>query len=310
MVGDSFYHVYICYNQSIVPLTYKIIGVGGAGKIYQRHANHRLTMTTKPLPPLTPKQQAILKLLYRYRFLNRIQVQSLLGHKDKRRIISWLKDLRDKEYVDWHYNSNDFIAKSQPAIYYLSLNGIRYLRSLNQYPNEELRKRYKEPARTKAFIDRCLLIADCCIALKVKSGAELQYTWLLPADYADPDCEYSFLDELKPHLCFIKQNDEQTTGYLLEVLDPLMPRYAVRKRVKDYVKYLVSGDWQDETGYDEPPVILVTCPTVADLIYAKRRAKTEIENNDLNDNEASRIRFATIEKIKELGVTARVWEEI
>src|SRR6266496_3334797 len=99
-------------------------------------------MTTKPLPPITPKQQAILKLIYKHRFLNRIHIQRLLNHKDKRRIISWLKDLRDKQYVDWHYNATGFITKSQPGIYYLGLNGIRYLRSLNEHPSQELRKRY------------------------------------------------------------------------------------------------------------------------------------------------------------------------
>ncbi len=261
------------------------------------------------LPPITTKQQEILTLIYRYRFINRTHIQVLLGHKDKRRIISWLKDLREKQYVDWHYDATDFIAKSQLAIYYLSLNSIRFLRELGTYPNEELRKRYKEPARTQAFIDRCLLIADCCIALKAKGNGNLQYEWVLPADYMGFDSDYAFLDELKPHLYFIKQTDEQTTGYLLEVLDPLMPRYAIKKRIKDYAEYLVSGDWQDETEYDESPVILIACPTVADLIYAKRRAKKEIEDNDLDEDEASRVRFATIEKVKQLGVTARIWEE-
>jgi len=265
---------------------------------------------TNQLPPLTTKQQAILKLLYKYRFLNRIQIQKLLKHKDKRRIISWLKDLRDKEYVDWHYDKTNFIAKSQPGIYYLALNGIRYLRSLNQYPNEELRKRYKEPTRTLSFIDRCLLIADCAITLQHKSNDDISYIAVLPADYADPNSEYNFLDELKPHLWFVKQKDEQTTSYLLEVLDLLMPRYAVRKRIKDYAEYLASGDLQEETGQDEPPITLIACPTVADLMYAKRRAKKESEDNDLSEDEASRMRFTTIEKIKELGVTARIWEEV
>jgi len=265
---------------------------------------------TNTLPTITTKQQEILKLIYRYRFLNRTHIQALLGHKDKRRIISWLKDLRDKQYVDWHYDATDFIAKSQPAIYYLALNGIRYLREAGGYPGEELRKRYKEPGRTQAFIDRCLLIADCCIALGAKSSNELQYTWVLATDYINPDSEYAFLNELKPHLCFIKQNNRQTTSYLLEVLGPLMPRYAIKKRIKDYVEYLASSDWQDETEYDEPPIILVACPTVADLIYAKRRAKNEVEDSDLSEDEAARLRFATIEKVKQLGVTAKIWEEV
>lgn len=265
-------------------------------------------MTT--LLPITTKQQEILKLIYRYRFLNRTQIQALLKHKDKRRIISWLKDLREKQYVDWRYDATNFIAKSQPAIYHLSINGIRYLRDAGEHPNEELRKRYKESNRTQAFIDRCLLIADCCIALQAKNNSQLQYSWTLPANYADPDHEYSFLNELKPHLCFIKEDGDQTTCYLLEVLDPLMPRYAIRKRIKDYVEYLASGDWQDETRYHEPPIVLIACPTVADLLYAKRRAKKEIEDNDLDEDEASRIRFVIIDKIKQFGAVAKIWEEV
>ncbi len=158
-------------------------------------------MTTTPTT-ITTKQQEILKLTYRYRFLNRTQIQILLGHKDKRRVISWLKDLREKQYVDWQYDDTDFISKSQPAIYYLSLNGIRYLRELDEYPSEDLRKRYKESTRKQVFIDRSLLIADCCIALQAKSSDKLKYTCVSPADYTDPDSDYHFLDELKPHLYF------------------------------------------------------------------------------------------------------------
>lgn len=258
------------------------------------------------LPPITTKQQEILKLLYRYRFLNRIQIQALLGHKDKRRIISWLQDLRSKQYVDWHYDATDFIAKSRPAIYYLSLNGIRYLRG-GGYPDDELRKRYKEPGRKQVFIDRCLLVADCCLALRVKSNDELQYSCVLPADYADPDSGYYFPNELKPHLCFIKQQGDDTTSYLLEVLDASMPRYATRKRLKDYVEFLLTGEWKDETSSPQP-IVLVACPTKADLIYAKRRTRKLFEDNGIEEGEAH-IRFATLEAIKANGVAGRVWEE-
>ncbi len=56
------------------------------------------------LPIITAKQQDILKLLYRYRFVDRIQIQALMRHKDKRRIGAWLKDLRDKDYIECIYD--------------------------------------------------------------------------------------------------------------------------------------------------------------------------------------------------------------
>lgn len=255
------------------------------------------------LPAITTKQKEILKLLYKYRFLNRAHIQALLNHKDKRRAISWLKDLREKEYVDWHYDATDFIAKSRPAVYYLSLNGIRYLRETGEYPTEELRKRYKEPGRTQTFIDRCLLVADCCLALKAKRGGTLQYTWTLPADYVADSAHHS-LNELKPHLYFEKALNEDITCYFLEVLDPHMPRYAIRKRIKDYVGYLA-----DDVSGQNTPIILLVCSTLADLIYAKRRARKEIEDSELGEGEAARIRFSTLEKVQQHGIVSKIWEE-
>lgn len=261
---------------------------------------------TNTLPTITTKQQEILKLIYRYRFLNRTQIQVLLEHKDKRRIISWLKDLRDKQYVDWHYNATDFIAKSKPAIYYLSLNGIRYLREVGGYPGEELRKRYKEPGRTQVFIDRCLLVANCCIALQSKSSDQLQYSYVLPADYADPDSTHHFLSDLKPHLYFTKQQDDEAVSYLLENFELTLPRYQLRKRLKDYTDYLAS-EW-DEENNGAAPVALFVCTNTADLIYVKRRTKKLIEENW--PGEDLRLSVATLDKIKLTGVTSMIWEGI
>ncbi|HUD81633.1 MAG TPA: replication-relaxation family protein, partial [Patescibacteria group bacterium] len=120
------------------------------------------------LSPITAKQQDILKLLYKYRFLNRIQIQALMGHKDKRRSSRWLKDLREKNYIEWIY-STDFTEKSKPAIYYLEIDGIRYLRTTDEYPPEELRKRYRESSRKPDFIARSTFIADCCLNLEAKT---------------------------------------------------------------------------------------------------------------------------------------------
>lgn len=257
------------------------------------------------LATITTKQQEILKLIYRYRFLNRTQIQALLGHKDKRRIISWLKDLRDKQYVDWHYDATDFIAKSRPAIYYLALNGIRYLREVGGYPGEELRKRYKEPGRTQVFIDRCLLVADCCIALKAKSDGKLQYTCVLPADYVDPHKPHYFLDELKPHLFFSKQQGDEATNYLLESFEQTLPRYQLRARLKNFTDYLASG-WNENNG--PIPVALLACANTVDLLYVKRRAKKLIEENWPGEN--LRLSVTTLDKIKATSIASMIWEEI
>jgi hypothetical protein len=256
---------------------------------------------TQTFPTITTKQQYILKLIYR--FLNRTQIQILLNHKDKRRIISWLKDLREKRYVDWYYDANDFSAKTKPAIYYLSLNGIRYLRSLNAYPAQELRKRYKEPARTQDFIDQCLLIADSCLVLQSKNTDEVRYECVLPSDYLDVANEHHYLDELKPHLLFSKQQGAVATNYLLENIPATLPRYQLRKRLKDYVEYL-ADEWNEANG--PLPIVLFICPTTADLLYVKRRVKLLLNE----ESNVVSVRATTIDKVRALGVASMIWEEV
>jgi hypothetical protein len=232
-------------------------------------------MTT--LPPLTTKQQEILKLIYRYRFLSRTQVQALLGHKDKRRIISWLKDLRDKGY----------------------------LREFGEYPAEELQKRYKEPGRSQVFIDRCLLIADCCIALQAKADDQINYPYLLPSDYVSPGNTYHFLHELKPHLFFSKQQGNEATNYMLENFEPTHPRYQLRKRLKDVIAYLAEN-WDEDNG--PTPVALLVCANMPDFMYVKRRITQLI--GEIDGRRELHIRLTLVDKIRATGITSMIWEEV
>lgn len=272
------------------------------------------------LPITTPKQQALIRLIYRYRFLERKQIQSFLNHKDKRRVSSWLKELREKQFIDWFYEADNPNERSKPATYFLGINGIRFLRQFNEFPDEELRKRYKESTRQPDFIARCLLLADCCLHLegRNKSDDDVTYTYFLEADYVDPGSDYFFLSEsefIRPNLCWMKEEETDEglleTTYMLEVFDMTTPRYMVKKKLKGYVDYINRGEsdeWEREKGDDELPIVLIACPTLAELIYAKRYTRKLLEDNNLLDDEDVRIRFATIHKIKKVGVTGMIWE--
>src|SRR3990167_796735 len=109
-------------------------------------------MKLKQIPKITQKQKEIINLLYTHRFLTRIQIQALLKHKDKKTINLWLKDLRAKEYINWIYNKDHFAEKTKPAIYYLGINGLRHLQSIDFHSSQEIRKRYRENERSQTFI--------------------------------------------------------------------------------------------------------------------------------------------------------------
>lgn len=271
------------------------------------------------LPKITPRQQTILILLYKYRFLNRIQIQTLMRHKDYRRINAWLADLRENHYVEWIY-STDFLEKSKPGIYYLGLNGIRWLKEHQDHPIEEFRKRYRESTRSQGFVDQCVLVAECCIAMNISNAdnaapGRVHYLYATLADYLDPESDYHFLSEsdlIRPQLVFEKtvdtKDDVTGTTRFIEIIEATMPRHRVRKRLKNYIEYLEDGYWQDETSEDEPnPVIMFVCPTLTDLIYSKRATKRLLEEKWGEDIV---MWFTTAEKLKVHGMTGKIWEEV
>src|SRR5579872_6629933 len=111
------------------------------------------------LPLLTTRQKEIILLLAKFRFLSRIQIQTLLSHKTPAQVNLWLKDLTEKGYTHKIYSAS-FPENTKPATYYLSLNGIRFLKENTEYPQEYLRRLYREGIRSKEFISKSLFIAD------------------------------------------------------------------------------------------------------------------------------------------------------
>ena len=126
---------------------------------------------------------------------------------------------------------------------------------------------------------------------------------MLPADYFNPDYGYEFLGDLKPHLYFTNQDDDDVTNYLLESFELTLPRYQLRQRIKNHVDYI--DIWDEENG--PAPIALFICATTADLLYIKRRIKKQIENSS---NDGLVIRVTTLEKIKASGVAGMIWEEV
>jgi hypothetical protein len=275
------------------------------------------------LPKITMRQKDILNLLYEHRFLNRIQIQTLFGHKDAKNTNLWLKDLREKHYIEWIYSTH-FAEKTKPAVYYLSINGIRRFRQIGIHKDHIL-KYYRESGRSQAFIDRCILLADACIALKkvnqsftLDRKAQKDDFWFhydTEAGLAE-DGYYEFLHDtdIHPSLCYTKfgYDDEweeiTLASYTVEVFDPTVPRYSMRKKLKDYVKFFDSDEWQDEMEEDNPPIALFICQTKADMIYCKRATRKLLE--DAWDAEKIHMRFTTTDSVKKQGFRARIWEEV
>jgi len=267
--------------------------------------------------PITQKQQEILTLLYKYRFLNRVQVQTFLNHKYHKRINDWLKDLNQKEYINRIYSTN-FGENTKPAIYYIGLNGIRYLKSHEDCSLEVLRKFYRDKDRSESFIEQCLLVGDIVLNLRKasiqnKEEKQLAYTVATATDLADPNYRFNFLTEIKVDIAIKRQSQKkteksaETTYFLFWIISPTLPQYSIRKIMKGLIAFYFNSEW--ETTIDDTfPEIMFICPTLAILIYAKRMTRKLLEDND--DPEDLHIQFTTIDQVKKHGATGEIWEAI
>ena len=103
---------------------------------------------------LKDRQKEILHLLLKFRFLNRIQIQALLHHKQFNRVIVWLNDLTEKGYLVRFYDRK---IASLPAVYCLSNAGRKYFKFSLAYKNIHpalLNRIWRERNASAQFRDR------------------------------------------------------------------------------------------------------------------------------------------------------------
>ncbi|MFA5158809.1 MAG: replication-relaxation family protein [Patescibacteria group bacterium] len=256
------------------------------------------------LPNITNKQIEILNLIYKYRFLNRIQIQAFLNHKDHRRINSWLKDLTEKEYLNRIYPNSAVIVMS-PTIYYAGINAIRYFKLLDQDNNTYLKKLYRDNERTENFIAEQLLIADSGLHLIERNKERgIHYEFLTAADVTSNSI-YKFMEDLSPQLIYTKKTKSEFKQFVFVILDSAQPKYIIKKKMKSYIELFFTNEWEENTGKSFP-IILFACQTLALMIYAKRTMRWLLD--DYQNPEEFKAWFATNDDIREQGISAEIWE--
>jgi len=256
------------------------------------------------LPKITNKQIEILNLIYKYRFLNRIQIQAFLNHKYHKRINDWLKDSTQKEYLSRIY-SNKLGENTKPAIYYAGANAIKYYKSLGQDNASYLKKIYRDNERSQSFIDEQIFLADICLKLStINSQGKINYTFETVAGVTS-NPQYKFMEDLSPQLIFTKKTRSQFKQFVFVILDSALPKYMIKKKMKNYIEFFFTNEWEENTG-QLFPIILFACQTMALMIYAKRTMKWLLD--DYQNPEEFEAWFATNDDIREQGISAKIWE--
>jgi hypothetical protein len=239
---------------------------------------------TKNLNKLTKTQLQILYLLYRFRFLTRTQIQTLLNHKVSHRIKAWLKDLTEKEFLARIYTP-DAKNITKPAIYYLTSKSIPLLKENKDLHKKIIRKFYREMKRSEEFIEKCLIVAD--IYLHFLSNYQKENPSL--NFYTESDLvEFDYLPNPTCYVS-IEQISKKTVRYFIEVIDSNTNKYQRELLIKKYLDYLDEDTWGTVTQYPFPVILLVTSDQ-----RLKRSLEKHLEESVYEQYEKNEILFKTI----------------
>lgn len=248
------------------------------------------------LPHITTKQQEILLLLYKFRFLNRPQIQTLLHHKNTKNINTWLQDLTQKNYLGKIIN-NTTKLNTTPYKYYISTNGIKFLKTQSICKGEYLTKLYKETKRSEQFIDRCLFIANIYLYLHQKYENTPGFAFYTQSDYTPS----GIIKEIFPHCVFRKK--ENQPYFVVELFADTMPRFAIRTRIALYTTFFVQEGW---TKNEQLPNILFICP---DQKMEKYMIKF---TNKIYQEESMRLNIfvTTKDQVAKQSIEGEIWKKI
>lgn len=211
---------------------------------------------------ITPKQLEILVLLYRFRFLNRIHIQTILNHKDPKRINTWLKDLTNQNIIGRIY-STKLAENTKPAIYFLHGKSKEFLIHEDGVNESLFQRLYREKNRSPRFIDHNLILADFYLHLQDSNKGKLHFftkTDLIHHPY--------FIQPL-PDAYLAREKGKNIHRFIFEIIDEGTPRFALRKRIEQYIEYYDSNEWHEATKHPFPNILLF-CPNEVIKKFLKR----------------------------------------
>lgn len=230
-------------------------------------------MTTTPTIPITNQQLSILLLLFRFRFLTRIQIQTILKHKHPSHINKYLKNLSDNNIIYKLYKKT-YPENIKPTIYCLNKNSIDYLNRDNNLDSLLIKRIYKDKNRSERFKKHCLEIADLYIeTTKQILQSERQLFFYTKTDLFD----YTFLIKPYPDVYLAIESKKNTKRYFIDVIDEDTPRFVIRNRIKKYIEYFLDNQWQINTSYPFPEILLI-CQDNLLTKYLSKFIKNTLEN--------------------------------
>jgi DNA-binding PadR family transcriptional regulator len=207
-----------------------------------------LNVSPKYRRPLSNKQVSLLELVFKFRFVSVELLAEVLG-KDRSSIYENLYVLVKQEYVTKRYDKT-YRLRQRPASYCLATKGIRYLRENTDTSQKGLRNMYKNKRMDEEHIDKCLLIMKVALTLNKQANNVFD----IATKYELTDQEF-FLRPLPDlYLGRKKPKDGHKFDYTLDIFEPNLPTWVLRKRLRGYQEHCYEAELDDG---EYPNVLLV-----------------------------------------------------
>ncbi len=253
-------------------------------------------------PSITNKQKEILQLLIQFRFITTKQLQNYFKHALSTRIRTWVKDLKDKGYINMIYDRKTYENSAKPAIYYLSTKAKKLLKKDNDFDVTKLEYIYKESKRSKGFMTHCVTVFDLYLLFRSKQEESESLEFFTKAELT----EYEYFPYPLPDAYISVESKEETSRYFLDIFGPYTPIFVLKKRVQMYINYLESEVWEENTHNSTLPHVLFVCPNnrTQNRLYEFIRIK-------LNDNSVENVSFflTSIELLRS-KTDSNIWQEV
>ena len=261
------------------------------------------------LSTITNKQKEIISLIYRYRYLNRTHIQTLLSHKSPTLINQWLKDLTEKQYLTRIYSSK-FGENTKPAIYHINTNGIRFLKYNHIIDIKQAQNLYHENLRSQVFQTHSLTLADFACNLFTHAKKEIKKAELLTKSDLSEETEDEillFLQELKPDAYYTYNGTGIPKAGFVEIIDEHIPTFVLRHKMRRYVKALNDIDWE-VLNVEKFPSLIFILPTMKKLRSLQqviKRVRNEFDEDDTD--EKLRCNLSLASDIQSKSLTDNIW---
>jgi hypothetical protein len=188
-----------------------------------------------------------------------------MGHKDYKTINRWLRDLRQKGYIERIFG-NSFEERTRPAIYFLA----------RQTKNHEL--------------NRCLIVADLVCKFAAEAASEeLTFRYETSQDLAErPD--HKMLYDAGIDLGISWSKDNMHDSFAVLAFDKANSRRSWQ-RLRKCIDPVRHRHWESESGTSFPKLAIIHPDEVSLRL-------PEMQESDSR----GRIWFETLESIRIMGV--------